>query len=247
MIDRTHLFFCFLLTATTLSSGCSQSPETSVRQQPAIVSSNPVSQQVNLTPKKHDNQNQIAQTSNATFNTNETQNQILLEAVQNQDFEKVKTALANSADANTINPAGITALMFAAMNGHLDIFNTLLEVGANVNIDSAQGETALMFAAGGGHLEIAQILIEKGADVNIQDVEIGMTALMRAAGLGHIEIVILLLDNGADVSTKSYYGGTALTIAQDNGYPKIVELLKQVDSGIFLRPNTTDENTRSDN
>ncbi|MEW6493027.1 MAG: ankyrin repeat domain-containing protein, partial [Cyanobacteriota bacterium] len=156
MLDRTHLFSCFLL--TTLSISCSQSPEISVIQQSAIASTNPITQQVSSTTKNSDTPNKIAQNFNATVKQNETHNQILLEAIENQDLEGVKAALANGADANADNPAGITALMFAAMNGNLDIFNALLEAGADVNLDSGEGETALMYAAVGGHLEIAQIL-----------------------------------------------------------------------------------------
>lgn len=109
MLDRTHLFFCVLLTATTLSIGCSQSPEASASQQSAIASINSVSQQVISTQKNSDNHNKIAQNSNATVKPKETQNQILLEAVQNQDIQGVKAALANGADANAINPAAFSS------------------------------------------------------------------------------------------------------------------------------------------
>ncbi|HEY9903259.1 MAG TPA: ankyrin repeat domain-containing protein [Candidatus Sericytochromatia bacterium] len=53
---------------------------------------------------------------------------------------------------------------------------------------------------------------------------------MNAAAGGHIEIVRLLLANGADVTIQTLYGDTALTLAQKNGYLKIVELLEKAGS-----------------
>lgn len=230
MIDITHLFFCFLLTVTTLGIGCSQLPEISAKKKSAITSAKPVLQQVNSVSKDNSFQNKIAQNSNTTVKPNETQNQILLQAIKNQDLEGVNAALANGADANAGYPNYFPALVLAASRGNLAIFNTLLEAGADVNLDTGEGETALMYAAVGGHLEMAQILIKKGADVNVQDGgDAGGTALMNAAAGGHIEIVKLLLANGADASTKNLYGDTALTLAQQNGYPQIVELLKQAE------------------
>lgn len=230
MIDRTHLFFCFLLTATTLSIGCNQSPEISASKQSVITSTNPVSQQVSSIPKNNTNKNKAAQNLNVNVKQNKTQNHILLEAVPNNNLEGVKSALAKGADVNATNPADITALMLAAFNGNLDIFNTLLDADADINRLSGEGETALMMASLNGHLEIAKILIEKGADITIQDAgDAGGTALIKAAAGGHIEVVRLLLANGADASTKNLYGDTALTLTQKNGYPQIVELLKKAE------------------
>jgi ankyrin repeat protein len=173
----------------------------------------------------------ITQNSNETVKQNETKNLILLEAVENQDLEGVKAALANGVDANASNPAAIPALVLAASKGNLDIFNALLNGGADVNLDSGEGETALMHAAAGGHLEMAQILIEKGAYINVQDAgDVGATALINAAAGGHIEIVRLLLANGADVTIQTLYGDTALTLAQQRGYLEIVELLEKAGS-----------------
>lgn len=169
--------------------------------------------------------------SNQTGKQNATQNLALLEAIDNQDIEGVKAALAKGADANASNPAGISALMLAASNGNLDIFNTLLDAGADVNLESGEGETALMYAAANGHLEIAQILIEQGANVNVQDAgDFGGTALIRAVAGGHIGIVRLLLANGADVSIQTLYGDTAWTLAQEYGYLEIIELLEKAGS-----------------
>jgi len=171
------------------------------------------------------------QNSKATVKQNETQKLILLEAVENQDLEGVKAALANGADANADNPAAISALMLAASNGNLDIFNALLDAGADVNLESGEGETALMYAAAGGHLEMAKILIEKGAYINVQDGgDVGATALINAAAGRHIEIVRLLLANGADVTIETLYGDTALTLAQEKRYLEIVELLEKAGS-----------------
>jgi ankyrin repeat protein len=173
----------------------------------------------------------VTQNSNAAVKQNETQNLILLEAVENQDIEGAKAALAKGADANAGNPAAISALMLAASNGNLDIFNALLDAGADVNLESGEGETALMYAAAGGHLEMTKTLLEKGPYINVQHGgDVGATALINAAAGGHIEIVRLLLANGADVTIQTLYGDTALTLAQENGYLEIVELLEKAGS-----------------
>lgn len=240
IIKKSYLLFCSVLTSTILLGGCIQEPAENLNQESTTDSTNsvspktepakPASQPASSTRESNKVKNKVTSNSQATIKSQETHNLILLEAVRDQNLAGVKTALANGADANASNPNAITALMFAALNGNLDVFNVLLEAGADVNLESGEGETALMYAAGEGHLEMAQILIEKGADVNVQDGgDGGTTSLIRAAAGGHIEIVKLLLANHADVTTQTPYGDTALTIAQDNGYTEIVELIKKAD------------------
>lgn len=67
---------------------------------------------------------------------------------------------------------GITALMTAAMHGHLPIVNFLLEKGANVHFRSRSGFTALLLAASRGHLNCIDALLEKGAAVPLSTVQV---------------------------------------------------------------------------
>ncbi|CAO2654101.1 Nn.00g108340.m01.CDS01 [Neocucurbitaria sp. VM-36] len=53
-----------------------------------------------------------------------------------------------------------TALMIAAMKGHVDIVRLLLHAGADVEMRDRRGKTALVLAQEGGHAEVVQLLGE---------------------------------------------------------------------------------------
>lgn len=57
-----------------------------------------------------------------------------------------KQRIKHGYDPDSKTKGGYTALMGAAMNGHLDIVNTLLDVGANPDIKFKAGRTALFGA-----------------------------------------------------------------------------------------------------
>ena len=58
---------------------------------------------------------------------------------------------------------GVTALMMAADEGHIESVRTLLDAGADVNEKNNNDYTALMLAKEQGHTEIAEILRKAGA------------------------------------------------------------------------------------
>ncbi|MGU9951612.1 MAG: ankyrin repeat domain-containing protein [Gammaproteobacteria bacterium WSBS_2016_MAG_OTU1] len=59
-----------------------------------------------------------------------------------------KVLLDNGANVNyEYKEDGMTALMFAAMQGHSEVAKVLLDNGANVNHENKDGWTTLMFAA----------------------------------------------------------------------------------------------------
>ena len=73
---------------------------------------------------------------------------------------------------------GRTALMLAAVNGHVDIVNALAGMhSANVEAADEHGKTALMLAAYNGHTEIVNALDTHGANAK----------LMLAAENGHTD------------------------------------------------------------
>ena len=86
---------------------------------------------------------------------------------------------------------GMTALMFAAAGGDLEMSRRLIDNGAPVNGQSDIGITALMFASEWGHADVVRILLEEGADASLVEAH-GNTALSLAEENGHAEIVEML-------------------------------------------------------
>ena len=70
---------------------------------------------------------------------------------------------------NGITIYGITALMLASFEGHLDIVQILLQAKAIPDLQNETGDTALLLAAMKGHADIVQQLLECGANPNISN------------------------------------------------------------------------------
>lgn len=110
---------------------------------------------------------------------------------------------------------GYTALILAAMEGHLALVQWLLrEGGANTTEKARSGNTALLWAAREGHLNIVQWLLLYGGAQITESNDNGDTALLWAAYKGHLKIVQWLLrEGGAKITDKTRRGGTALLAA----------------------------------
>ncbi len=61
---------------------------------------------------------------------------------------------------------GDTALMWAAVAGHVDVVRLLIEAGADVRAVDDEGVTALHLARAKGHTEVASALLAAGANPN---------------------------------------------------------------------------------
>jgi uncharacterized protein len=65
---------------------------------------------------------------------------------------------------------GLTALLYAAREGHADVVTTLLDAGADIDQPGAGDRTTpLLMAAINGRYDLAMLLIERGADPNIRN------------------------------------------------------------------------------
>jgi ankyrin repeat protein len=68
------------------------------------------------------------------------------------------------------SPSGaMTALMFAARDGNLEMAQILVEAGADLERTSANGTRPIVAAITNNHIELAMYLLEKGADPNAAD------------------------------------------------------------------------------
>jgi len=99
----------------------------------------------------------VAQTQSSAASALSTE---MLTAARNGDVAAVKQLLAKGEDVNAANPDGVTALMIAGAEDHLNVVLVLLEAGADARMKTASGKTAALFAAGRGHDQIATVLNE---------------------------------------------------------------------------------------
>ena len=126
----------------------------------------------------------------------------------------IRLLVASGADVDQrTRLSGWTALMVAALDGHINILKLLLELGADVNaVSDTSGWSAVVSAVAGDHSECVQLLIQSGADVNVisNPVKIDNTVwenslLGVAVEIGNIQTIKLLLEGGAHTSGVSPY------------------------------------------
>ena len=151
-------------------------------------------------------------------------NTLLIIASRNGNEQMVEMLLRHHASPLKINKYGDSALMLAALKGHLDIVTALVAAGAEMNPDD--GWTALIYAAFEGHSEVVRFLLDKGADIDAQAPN-GATALMFAARNGHRETVALLLQDDADYGIVNQDGNTALNLAIAAGQDEVADMLRK--------------------
>ena len=95
--------------------------------------------------------------------------------------------------------SGVTALMFAAQEGHERAVELLLQRGAEINKQNSDGCTALMFAAGEGHSAVVLRLLRAGADTKLRSGK-GKSALQLAKKNGHSACVEAFRQHIAEVT-----------------------------------------------
>ena len=112
---------------------------------------------------------------------------------------------------------GMTALLYAAREGHLDAAAALLDGETDIDQRSADGTSPLLMAALNGHFDLALELVERGADPNRAAFTDGATPLFATLQTqwapksnypqpraqdrqraGHVEVMQALLEAGAD-------------------------------------------------
>ncbi|MBI4472794.1 MAG: ankyrin repeat domain-containing protein, partial [Acidobacteria bacterium] len=125
---------------------------------------------------------------------------------------------------------GMTALHYAARDGHLDSVKALVEAGSDVNKQGAEGSTPIIIAIANGHYTVGQYLLDHGANPNIYNLDglgpLWATINMRYAPIAwapnppieqettdSLELVKNLLKKGADpnapVKRKLWFSPTS--------------------------------------
>jgi len=148
---------------------------------------------------------------------------VLLVAARAGFNPTVDLLLKAGAKVDAKNRFGDTAIMVAALGGHLAIVKKLHARGAEIN---PPGWTPLAYAASAGQTEVVRYLIESGAKVDAPSAN-GTTPLMMAARGGHAATIDLLLAKGADINHQNENGASARAWADRGGFFDIEKSLRQ--------------------
>lgn len=139
-------------------------------------------------------------------------------AMRSGAFGVAEALLADGAlDVNALNAVGESALMMAALKGHVRWMQRLMERGAQID---KEGWSPLHYAASGPEPESVRLLLKVGARIDARSPN-GTTAVMLAARYGAEANVDLLLARGADPKPRNDLGLTPADFARDGGRDKL--------------------------
>jgi len=158
----------------------------------------------------------------------------LIEALNKRNQQEITDSINKGADINAKAISDMTALMWAARKGHIDIVKLLINKGVDVNAVDKYGVAALKVAVMTGNKDIVELLIKSGADVNPKNDFNRYTALHIASIKGYTDIAKLLIESGVNnnIDELNQFGDTALMLAAEYNHIEIVKLLIQLGANI---------------
>ncbi len=150
----------------------------------------------------------------------------LFAAIRTGDAPSVHAAIVGKADINARTEDGVTPVILATRNGHLDLINLLLDAGADPCAADNKGNTALMDATYRGDTASAQRLMVTACAID-QANAVGQTALMMAAQFNRVEIFNDLIDQGANLWAVDRTGRSVIAVATAKGNEAILDLVSE--------------------
>jgi len=133
--------------------------------------------------------------------------------------------LVNCENDNEEVVSSVSALHFAACNGHASCVRPLLVHGAEIDQKDGNLWTPLHYASFNGHGDVVQLL-ERGPDIIIL-IRTSIAKRSMTLFIHSIKVVVGLLKRGADIDAADEDGCTPLHHAFSNGHAKVIELLLQ--------------------
>ncbi|THZ10058.1 Palmitoyltransferase akr1, ankyrin repeat-containing protein akr1 [Aureobasidium pullulans] len=143
---------------------------------------------------------------------------------------------SGKASATSADPQGITALHWAAINGHYALCHYLLEAGANVNAKGGDAEaTPVLWASKRCHLDVVNLLLQHGADPLLTDDQ-GYNLLHSATLDGNVfQLILLLHQADVPVDIADSQGHTSLMWAAYKGFPACLDVLLKWGADVHAR------------
>ncbi|XP_008072596.1 2-5A-dependent ribonuclease [Carlito syrichta] len=173
---------------------------------------------------------------------------LLINAVKEEDVDRVQRLLKSGADVNfQEEDGGWAPLHNAVQMNREDIVELLLQHGADPHLRKGNGATALILAAIQGNVKLLELFLSAGADVDDPDVH-GFTAFMEAAAYNRVDALRFLRQRGAEVNSRRKTteaqrrlgggGATALMDAAENGCLEALKvLLDEMGADVHARDN----------
>ncbi len=165
-------------------------------------------------------------------------NQELLNAVKENDIERVIKAMKNGADVNYQDSNGDTAFHIACKEAttDIDILQTMIKHGANETITGQDDKTPLDWA------EIKQSMkkikvIKDALNARRNDITNAIDELHNACINGDYNKVKTLINAGFNVNATDKDGNTAILFASIRGHSEIVELLIKNGAKVNVKNN----------
>lgn len=170
----------------------------------------------------------------------------LVSSARRGDIETAKELIDRGVDPNAADmknaPWGMTPLMLAASEGHVEMIKVLLDSGAKVDLTTPRlhgeggGESALHFASKQGDVAAIDVLLAHGADIN-KTASLSGTPLMCAISAQKRPAIKHLLGRGSNPNIASKdHRDTPMHEAAGTGSTEIVKLIGDAGAEVDL-PN----------
>jgi ankyrin repeat protein len=150
-------------------------------------------------------------------------------AAQSRNLDVLKALLEAPHETGYVNlrdEEGISPLFLAAWSGNRGAVEALMDAGARADIQAKDGRYPLHAAADSSRT--CTYLLDKGVGVDVVDKR-GWTPLMHAVYWEQEDPIGLFLKRGANVDHQDGNGETVLHIAARDTYPRIIEVLLNVE------------------
>jgi len=151
----------------------------------------------------------------------------LFDAVENDNFSKVKKLVKSWANVNAKDEADTPLIGYARS---LKVVKFLVENGASLEEPGILSGPCVYY----GNMSVLKYFIERGADINSKG-DLGMTPLYASVFFYNLKFMVMLLKRGVDVNAKNDEGETALMLAVKNGYDEMVKILLRFGADVMIK------------